>query len=198
MEWLPPSFMFQLPEWITPRLEKVPPFPTDSERMQFVIDLARENVARRTGGPFAAAVFDFSGTLISAGVNLVVPEQNSVLHAEIVALLFAHQQVKSYSLDALGCDLYSSCDPCAMCLGATFWSGVRRLLCGAPREAATEAGFDEGPVFPQSYQYLQDRGVTVVRRLCEPQAREVFRLYRQLDGEIYNGHPPLHPPDSPQ
>lgn len=189
MEPLPQSFVVHLPEWVAPRLEQVPHFHEDSERMQFVIDLARENVVRRTGGPFAAAVFDGSGSLVAAGVNMVVPANNSVLHAEIVALLLAHQRLNSYSLDGLRCDLYSSCDPCAMCLGATFWSGVRRLLCGAPREAATEAGFDEGPVFPQSYQYLRDRGVTVIRGLCEPLGREVFRLYLQAGGKIYNGHP---------
>ena len=189
MNLLPVSLSVKLPDWLVQLVEPSRRLPDDSERMRFVISLARENVIRQTGGPFGAAVFDEDGTLVSVGVNLVVPAQNSVLHAEIVALLLAHHRLRNYDLDRFGCELYSSCDPCAMCLGATFWSGVRRLLCGAPREAATEVGFDEGPVFPESYAYLRDRGVTVIRRLLEPEACEVFRLYRQMGGEVYNGHP---------
>lgn len=120
--------------------------------MRFVIDLAHENVARRTGGPFAAAVFrSDDGRCVSAGVNSVMRLNSAVLHAEVVALMFAQARVGSYTLRVADAsyELVTSCEPCAMCLGAILWSGVRRLVCGAARSDAERIGFDEGPVFPE-------------------------------------------------
>ncbi len=74
-----------------------------------------------------------------------------------------------------------------MCLGATLWSGVRRLVWGASREDATRLSFDEGPVFPESYKYLEERGIEIVRDVCREEARAVLELYRSRSGEIYNG-----------
>ena len=73
-----------------------------------------------------------------------------------------------------------------MCLGATLWSGARRLICGATREDATALGFDEGPVFPESYSYLESRGVAVVRGVLRREAAEVLELYERSGGQIYN------------
>ena len=84
-------------------------------------------------------------------------------------------------------ELATSCEPCAMCLGATLWSGVKRLLCGATRDDALRINFDEGPVFPQSYAYLRDRGIEVVRQVAREEARAVLELYRETSGVIYNG-----------
>jgi tRNA(Arg) A34 adenosine deaminase TadA len=186
---LPLLLTIQLPDWVVPWVRKFGQCNSDTARMRMVIDLARENVLRQTGGPFAAAVFDATGQLVSVGVNRVVPAQNSILHAEILALMLAHARLGTYSLGSHGCELVSSCDPCAMCLGATLWSGVRRLLCGADRQAASDAGFEEGPVFPESFDYLQRRGITVVRGCLAAEAADVFRLYHQLGGVIYNGSP---------
>jgi tRNA(Arg) A34 adenosine deaminase TadA len=74
-----------------------------------------------------------------------------------------------------------------MCLGAVLWSGVRRVLCGASRDDATRLGFDEGPVFPESYRYLHDRGITIIRRVLHLEARAVLESYRERGGTIYNG-----------
>jgi tRNA(Arg) A34 adenosine deaminase TadA len=84
-------------------------------------------------------------------------------------------------------ELFTSCEPCAMCLGATLWSGVRRLVCGAAREDATRLDFEEGPVFPESYRYLEERGIQIVRDLLRDEARAVLELYRATKGAIYNG-----------
>ena len=84
-------------------------------------------------------------------------------------------------------ELFTSCEPCAMCLGATLWSGVRRVVYGATREDASRLNFDEGPVFPESYRYLEDRGITFVREVLRAEAKAVLEAYRAGRGEIYNG-----------
>ena len=121
------------------------------ERMGLAIELAALNVEADTGGPFGAIVVDTAdGRLLGVGVNRVVPLGNSMLHAEAIAVMGAEQRVGSFSLAGQARELYSSCAPCAMCLGAIHWSGVARLVCGATRADAQALGFDEGPVFAES------------------------------------------------
>jgi len=134
-------------------------------------------------------VFDSTGRLVSVGTNLVVPSSNAFLHAEIVALMFAQHALGSYSLRESGMpkhELVASCAPCAMCLGAVLWSGVTRLITGATRDDALAIGFDEGPVFDESYEYLTARGVTVVPGVLREDARAVLEEYRARGGPIYN------------
>jgi len=186
-----PKIEISLPEWTDRFLETEQTFASTEDRMQFAIELARQNILQRTGGPFGAAVFESeTGRLVSIGVNLVVPQNNCVLHAEIIAFMMAQHRLESWTLAAPGMPAYeivTSCEPCAMCLGATHWSGVERLVCGAAREDAERLNFDEGPVFAESYAYLQRRGVEIVRRVCREEARAVLELYAQQSGTIYNG-----------
>jgi tRNA(Arg) A34 adenosine deaminase TadA len=178
-----------LPPWASDIVAPGTRYPSDEEKMALAIRLARENVERRTGGPFGAAIFARdSGTLVAAGVNSVVRLENCTLHAEMVAFQLACRHVGSFSLGGAlpAHELVSSCDLCAMCLGAVLWSGVKRVVCGAAREDATRLAFDEGPVFPESWQYLADRGVEIVRGVRRDEARAVLELYRNR-GPIYNG-----------
>ena len=71
--------------------------------------------------------------------------------------------------------------------GATLWSGVKRVVYGAGREDASKLNFEEGPVFPESYQYLMDRGIEIVRNVLRPEAAAVLERYRVKSGKIYNG-----------
>jgi tRNA(Arg) A34 adenosine deaminase TadA len=84
-------------------------------------------------------------------------------------------------------ELVTSCEPCAMCLGATLWSGVKRVVYGAGRQDASRLNFEEGPVFPESYKYLEDRGLEIVRGVLREEAAAVLELYRERKGKIYNG-----------
>ena len=130
-----------------------------------------------------------TGRLVAVGMNSVVRLHNAVLHGEIVAIMMAQRRLGSFSLAAPGLpvhELVTSCDPCAMCLGALLWSGVKRVVCGASREDATRLRFDEGPVFPASYAYLRERGIAIVQGVCREEAREVLELYRRGSGIIYN------------
>jgi tRNA(Arg) A34 adenosine deaminase TadA len=114
---------------------------------------------------------------------------NSVLHAETLAIMLAQARLGTYALGAGGNESYvlvSSCEPCAMCLGATLWSGVTGLVCGATREDAMAVGFDEGPVFAESWAYLEGRGVRTTRGVLRAEAAAVLELYRASGGPIYN------------
>ncbi|MGD0484114.1 MAG: nucleoside deaminase [Gemmatimonadales bacterium] len=186
----PGEVRIALPEWAAGAVDWERRYATDEEKVRLTVRLAQENVARGTGGPFGAAVLEAaSGRLMAVGMNSVVRLSNAVLHAEIVAVMLAQQRLGTFSLAAAGLpthELVTSCDPCAMCLGAILWSGVKRVVCGAAREDATALKFDEGPVFPASYDYLRQRGIAFVRGVCRDEARAVLELYRRRSGVIYN------------
>lgn len=179
-----------LPSWAESAVDWEQRYESDEDKMRVTVALSRINVEQETGGPFGAAVFaPDTGRLVGIGVNSVVRLNSSTLHAEVVALMLAEQHLKSYSLSAPGLprhELVTSCEPCAMCLGATLWSGVKRLVCGATRADAARLGFDEGPVFPASYEYLAHAGIEVVREVCRDEARAVLEMYRSRSGPIYN------------
>lgn len=187
----PAPIEITLPPWVAEVVDWTRRYPTDEERMRLAIELSRENVLRETGGPFGAAiVVEQTGELVGVGMNSVQRLSNATLHAEMVAFMVAQHRLGTFTLGASGLPdhtLVTSCDPCAMCLGAVLWSGVRRVVCGAGRDDATRLGFDEGPVFPESYRYLQDRGVEIVRGVLRLEARAVLELYRARGGPIYNG-----------
>ena len=178
------------PDWIEQVVDRQAQYRSDEERMRLAVELARQNVLRGTGGPFGAGVFEATGgRLVAAGVNSVTRLNNSVLHAETLAIMLAQAHLGTYALGAVEGESYllvASCEPCAMCLGATLWSGVRGLVCGAAKEDATAVGFDEGPVFAESWAYLERRGVRTVRGVLRREAAAVLELYRDFGGAIYS------------
>lgn len=185
----PPSLVIGPPDWLPEVVDWRATYRSDEDRMRVVVELARQNVLRGGGGPFGAGVFESNGgRLIAAGVNSVTRLNNSVLHAETLAIMLAQSRLGTYALGAgdRGYLLVTSCEPCAMCLGATLWSGVGGLVCGATRQDATALGFDEGPVFPESWAYLERRGVRTVRGVLRQEAAAVLELYRAKGGAIYN------------
>ncbi len=184
-----PIICVEYPDWVDSVVDWDRIYGTDEDRMHLAIRLSRENIDRGTGGPFGAAIYETSGRLVSIGVNSVVRYNNCTLHGEMVAFMTAQQKLSTFSLKAPGLpvhELFTSCEPCAMCLGATLWSGVRRLVWAATRDDAASLQFDEGPVFPESYTYLEDRGIEIVREVLRDEALEVLETYRHKAGRIYN------------
>jgi tRNA(Arg) A34 adenosine deaminase TadA len=182
----------EYPDWVAEIVDWERRYPTDEDRMRLAIAVSRENVERDTGGPFGAAIFEAGerGRLVAVGMNSVVRLHNCTLHGEMVAFMMAQQAVGSYTLAAPGLpahELVTSCEPCAMCLGATLWSGVKRVVYGAGREDASRLSFEEGPVFPESYAYLEARGIRITRGVLRDEARQVLERYRTNRGRIYNG-----------
>ena len=179
------------PDWVEPFVSRNERFASDEEKMSFAINLAVENVARGTGGPFGATIFDsHTGEILSIGINQVVRSNNSCLHAEVTAIMSAQAILGSYSLANSGSsqyELFTSCEPCCMCLGAILWSGLSRVVCAATKEDALRIGFDEGPVYESSYEYLRERNIEIKRGLLRAEAVKAFDLYQAQGGVIYNG-----------
>ena len=180
-----------LPSWVEELLSREDrTYPTAEERMGLVVGLARENVRRASGGPFGAAIFErTTGRLLAPGVNLVVRAGCSVFHAEIVAIMVAQKVLGNFDLggeSGVAYELVTSTEPCAMCLGAVPWSGVRGLVCGARDEDARAVGFDEGAKMSAWIPALEERGIPVTRDVLRDEAAAVLREYAALGGEIYN------------
>ena len=186
-----PEVCVSLPAWVHDVVDWERRYTDDGEKMRLAIALSRENVRHRTGGPFGALVVERdSGRLVAVGVNSVVRLSNCTLHGEMVAFMLAQARLGTFSLAAEGLpvhELVTSCDPCAMCLGATLWSGVRRVLCGATRDDAMLLQFEEGPVFASSWAYLRRKGIEVHHGVLRAEAVAVFDMYREQGGAIYNG-----------
>jgi tRNA(Arg) A34 adenosine deaminase TadA len=130
-----------------------------------------------------------SGRLISVGVNLVESADCSIAHAEMIAIAVAQRVIGSYDLSGekdIAYQLVTSTEPCAMCLGAIPWSGVRSVLCGARDEDARSIGFDEGHKPPNWVKSLDSRGISVVRDVLREQAKAVLLEYGRRGGLIYN------------
>ncbi len=156
----------------------------DETKLMFAIDLATENVRHQTGGPFGAGIFDIrTDELVAVGVNSVVPANQSWAHAEMTA--FSHAQARLGTYDLKGCLLVTSCEPCAMCFGATPWSGVEKLIYGAEGDAARKVGFDEGDKATNWQNALEQRGICVVGPLLKEKSEAPFELYRSMSGIVY-------------
>ena len=186
-----PQVTLELPGWVEELLsDPGGTYPTEEDRMRLVVELSRLNVERGTGGPFGAAIFEReTGRLLAPGMNLVVPSSCSVAHAEMVAIMIAQQVVGDFDLGSEGkpaYELYASTEPCAMCFGATPWSGVRGLLCGARDEDARAVGFDEGAKLPDWIAALEEIGISVKRDVLREDAARVLFDYADGGGEIYN------------
>ncbi|MGY8647101.1 MAG: nucleoside deaminase [Verrucomicrobiales bacterium] len=190
-----PAVVLQLPYWLESELPPVDHiFATPDDRMTLVLRLATLNIKHQTGGPFAAAVFDLeSGTLVAPGVNIVVSSHASIAHAEMVAVSMAQRIQLTHDLGSIGksgTQLVTSVAPCAMCLGAVPWSGVRSLICGARGEDANAIGFDEGSKPTDWVAQLEARGITVQNDLMRAAAADVLNHYKESGGAIYNGRSP--------
>ena len=110
------------------------------------IRLAVENARSGAGGPFAALIVK-NGAVIARGTNRVTSTSDPTAHAEIVAIREACKALKSFQLD--GCDIYASCEPCPMCLGAIYWARPAHVYFAAGRQDAADAGFDDSVIYEE-------------------------------------------------
>jgi tRNA(Arg) A34 adenosine deaminase TadA len=187
---IPRSLTYHLPDWVFDECDLVTPRATDEARMALAIELARRNV-EHGGGPFGAVVFEReTGEVLAPGMNLVMPQSSSLLHAEIVALAFAQARLNTFTLASSNCELVTSSEPCVQCLGACYWAGLSRLVCGAPVELAEAAGFDEGPRASDWKEQLAARGTPVVVNVSAATAGSVLTAYAASGGFRYNPRTP--------
>jgi len=181
-----------LPDWINSFLNEYPKIIPDPEKqMRFVLALTERNIREETGGPFGSAVFERdSGKLVSVGVNVVVRQNCSAAHAEMMALMLAQKELGHFDLGAERFPehrLVTSGKMCAMCLGNVCWSGVCEVLSSAePEDVEKIVGFDEGPTPPDYNAQLECRGIKIVPELLRREGRAVLQLYVDLGGKVYN------------
>ncbi len=127
----------------------------DKEYMRKAIALAVDNV-QNGGGPFGA-IITRNGEIVSTGVNRVTANNDPTAHAEVTAIRNAAKALGTFVLS--DCELYTSCEPCPMCLGAIYWARLKKIHYAATKEDAAEAGFDDSFIYdelalPQSERHL--------------------------------------------
>ncbi len=138
--------------------------------MRQAIELARENVRAGRGGPFAALVVR-DGRVVACGTNLVTSTNDPTAHAEIVAIREACRELGAFQL--AGCDIYTTCEPCPMCMGAIYWARAARLYYAAGRADAARAGFDDAYIYEQLGLEPGERAIPA-EQLMREQALAVF------------------------
>jgi len=182
----------RLPSWVDSFLNEQPKIITEQEaQMRFVLALTERNIREKTGGPFGSAVFEtVSGKLVSVGVNVVVQQNCSAAHAEMMALMLAQKKLSHFDLGAPNFPahcLVTSGKMCAMCLGNVCWSGVKEVLSSAePEDVEGITGFDEGPTPPDYNAQLESRGIKIIPELLRSEGQRVLQLYVDLGGLVYN------------
>ncbi len=148
--------------------------------MREAISLAKENLKLKNGGPFGAIVVK-DGKIIGRGMNTVTSHNDPTAHAEINAIREACNHLDSFQLD--GCEIYSSCEPCPMCLGAIYWARPEKLYFAAGREDASDAGFDDSFIYEELKLPVNERKIPTTQILKE-EAADVFKKWIDLDSKV--------------
>ena len=153
----------------------------DKRFMQLAIDLSVENVANG-GGPFGAVIVK-DGEVVATGVNRVTANNDPTAHAEVSAIRAACQKEGTFKLE--GCTIYTSCEPCPMCLGAIYWAHIDRIFYGNTRKDARDIDFADDFIYEELDRPLAERSVPIVP-LLRDEALSSFRLWRQKsDKTVY-------------
>lgn len=152
---------------------------SDCHFMQLAIDLSIENV-KRGGGPFGAVIVR-DGEILATGVNRVTANCDPTAHAEVQAIRAACSRVSDFKLT--GATVYSSCEPCPMCLSALYWAGVRRLFYGNTKEDAKRIDFDDSFIYDELSLPGEKRSM-LSTRLMGAEALEAFELWAEKSDKV--------------
>jgi tRNA(Arg) A34 adenosine deaminase TadA len=148
--------------------------------MARAIELAIENVTSGQGGPFAALVVK-DGRVLGEGANCVTASNDPTAHAEIVAIRAACAKLGSFQLD--GCELYTTCEPCPMCLGAIYWARPARVYFAAKAGDAAAAGFDDALIYQQMALPLAERTIPFLEMMRE-ESLACFRAWLEKKDRV--------------
>jgi tRNA(Arg) A34 adenosine deaminase TadA len=146
---------------------------TPEQLMRQAIARSRQNIDDNIGGPFAALVVR-EGEIIATGTNRVTSDNDPTAHAEMVAIRRACAKLGRFHLH--GCDLYTSCEPCPMCLGAIYWAHLDRIYYANTRDDAAQIGFDDALIYKELNAPLDNRQIPTVQLLAE-EAISVFEAW---------------------
>ncbi|MCF6341527.1 MAG: nucleoside deaminase [Bacteroidales bacterium] len=148
--------------------------------MKEAIQLAQSNVEGNSCGPFGAVVVK-DGEIIGSGMNNVTSCNDPTAHAEIVAIRKAAQKLGTFNLE--GCELYSSCEPCPMCLGAIYWSHLSKLYYAGTKDDAAKAGFDDSAIYKEFCIPKEERSLPSTQLMRE-EAVKVFGAWIKSESKI--------------
>lgn len=148
--------------------------------MARAIALSLENVQQREGGPFAAVVVK-DGKIIAEGANAVTITNDPTAHAEVVAIREACRKLNSFDLQ--GCEIYTSCEPCPMCLGAIYWARPARVYFANSAADAARAGFDDAFIYQEIGRPHPERQIPMIQ-LAQDGALAAFRAWQEKEDKI--------------
>lgn len=149
------------------------------ELMRKAIELSQENVANG-GGPFGAVIAR-EGQIIATGVNRVTADHDPTAHAEVNAIRNACSRLKTFNLS--GCEIYTSCEPCPMCLAAIYWAHIDKVYYGNDKNDAKEIGFDDSFIYDELALPHEKRKLPTERLLGE-EAIRTFRMWSEKEDKI--------------
>jgi len=161
-------------------MEKIKPTEEQRKFMQMAVDLARENIENGQGGPFGAVIVK-DGKVVGQGANKVTTINDPTAHAEVMAIRNACKALGSFQLD--GCDIYSSCEPCPMCLGAIYWARPDNLYFACTREDAANAGFDDSYIYHQLSLPMEKRKIRT-SHFMRDESMKVFDIWNGMTNKI--------------
>jgi guanine deaminase len=148
--------------------------------MERAIELSIENVHSGQGGPFGAVIVK-DGEIIAEGVNQVTSTNDPTAHAEVLAVRQACQKLGLFELKT--CDLYTSCEPCPMCLGAIYWARISHVYFGSLATDASAVGFDDSFIYREiAFPYAQ-RGIPMIQMMRD-EALAAFRAWKEKPNKI--------------
>lgn len=150
------------------------------EFLNAALDLAEENVTTGRGGPFAALIVR-DDEVIAQGTNVVTTTTDPTAHAEIVAIRRACSVLDDFELE--GCTLYSTCEPCPMCVGAVYWARLDRVYYAATREDAAAAGFDDDHIYEELTVAPDERRIPMQQRLRK-EAQRPFEAWLDYEDRV--------------
>ena len=148
--------------------------------MERAIQLSLENVRAGLGGPFAALVV-LDGKVLATGTNQVTAAKDPTAHAEIVAIRSACQAIGDFQLR--GCELYTTCEPCPMCMGAIYWARLTKVFYANTRADAARIGFDDSFIYDQLAEAVESRKIPMIQIMHE-QALRAFHEWETSQNKI--------------
>ena len=148
--------------------------------MSRAIALALDNVRSARGGPFGAVIVK-EGKIIAEGANSVTTTNDPTAHAEIIAIREACKKLGAFELT--GCEIYTSCEPCPMCLGAIYWARPARVFFGGTAADAADAGFDDSFIYQEIPKPFAAREIPM-QQLMRDEALEAFRAWQRASNKV--------------
>ncbi|WP_214071562.1 nucleoside deaminase [Mucilaginibacter sp. dw_454] len=147
--------------------------------MRMAIELSENSVIQGKGGPFGAVIVK-DGEVVAGSANMVVPNNDPTAHAEVSAIRLACQKLGDFNLS--GCVIYTSCEPCPMCLGAIYWARLDKIYYANTKVDAADIGFDDKFIYEELDLPMADRNLPIVQ-LLRDEALNAFRIWSENAGK---------------